>query len=66
MFYEVKVLDKEGQIKKVISSKSLSRKFWKAKNEGKEFCGKLGQDDDELDFKGLVPKSSPAKGRNIL
>ena len=65
MFYEVKVLDKEGQIKKVISSKSLSRKFWKAKNEGKEFCGKLQLDEDELDFKGALRKTAASRGSNL-
>jgi len=65
MFYRVKVLDKEGQVKKVISSKSLSKKFWKLKNEGKEFIGKLGLDEDELDFKGVLPKSSASKNLNI-
>ncbi len=65
MFYEVKVLDKEGQVKKVISSKTLSRKFWKIKNEGKEFCGKLRLDEDEFDYKGVLPQAAAAKGLNI-
>ena len=65
MFYEVKVLDKEGQLKKVISSKTLSKKFWKVKSEGKEFYGKLGLGEDELDFKGVLPKSTGPKGSNI-
>lgn len=29
MFYEVKVLDAKGKIKKVISPKTLSDRFWK-------------------------------------
>ena len=66
MFYEVKVLDKEGKVKKVISSKSLSKKFWKVKNEGKEFCGKLGLDEDELDYNGPMSKSVTSKGPNPL
>ena len=66
MFYEVKVLDKEGKVKKVISSKSLSKKFWKVKNEGKEFCGKLGLDEDELDYNGSMSKSAASKGPNFL
>ena len=28
MFYEVKVFDSRGQLKKVVSSKKLSNKFW--------------------------------------
>ena len=65
MFYEVKVLDKEGQLKKVISSKTLSKKFWKVKSEGKEFCGKLGLDEDELDFKGVLRKTAASRGSNL-
>lgn len=29
MFYEVRVLDSEGKIKKVLSSKKLSSNYWK-------------------------------------
>ncbi len=29
MFYEVKVFDAEGQLKKVLSPKKLSTRFWK-------------------------------------
>ena len=29
MFYEVKVFDAEGQLKKVLSPKKLSNRFWK-------------------------------------
>ncbi|MEE9258738.1 MAG: hypothetical protein V3U37_04265 [Nitrospinaceae bacterium] len=32
MFYEVRIFDAEGQLKKTISSKRLSNRFWK-KNE---------------------------------
>ena len=28
MFYEVRVLDRKGKIKKVLSSKSLSKRYW--------------------------------------
>ena len=28
MFYEVKVFDSRGQLKKVVSSKKLSSRFW--------------------------------------
>ena len=30
MFYEVKVFDSRGQLKKVVSSKKLSNRFWRA------------------------------------
>ena len=29
MFYEVKVFDAEGQLKKVLSPRKLSNRFWK-------------------------------------
>ena len=29
MFYEVKVFDKKGELKKVLSPKKLSNRFWK-------------------------------------
>ncbi len=52
MFYEVKVLDQQGKIKKVISSRRLSNKYWKRNNEGKEFTGNMAIDDDEFDESG--------------
>ncbi|KMP10613.1 hypothetical protein UR09_05490 [Candidatus Nitromaritima sp. SCGC AAA799-A02] len=30
MFYEVRILDHKGKIKKVLSSKSLSKRYWKS------------------------------------
>ena len=30
MFYEVKIFDSRGQLKKVVSSKKLSNRFWSA------------------------------------
>ena len=30
MFYEVKIFDSQGQLKKVVSSKKLSNRFWRA------------------------------------
>ncbi len=50
MFYEVKVLDQQGKIKKVISPKRLSNKYWKRNNEGREFTGNMGVEEDELDY----------------
>lgn len=52
MFYEVKILDQEGKVKKVISSRRLSNKYWKRNNEGKEFTGSMGMEDDEFDESG--------------
>jgi len=65
MFYEVKVLDQQGKVKKVISSRRLSNKYWKRNNEGKEFTGSMGMEDGEFDESGWntlgVSKSSQVK-----
>lgn len=50
MFYDVKILDEQGKIKKVISSRRLSNKFWKRNNEGKEFTGNMGVEEGEFDY----------------
>ena len=34
MFYEVRVLDGKGELKKVISPKRLSARFWQLQSEG--------------------------------
>jgi len=52
MFYEVKVLDQQGKVKKVISSRRLSNKYWKRNNDGKEFTGSMGMEDDDFDESG--------------
>ncbi len=59
MFYEVKVLDEQGKIKKVISPKRLSNKYWKRNNEGKEFTGNMGIEDDEFDESGWSTPGTP-------
>jgi hypothetical protein len=43
-------LDQQGKIKKVISPKRLSNKYWKRNNEGREFTGNMGVEEDELDY----------------
>ena len=50
MFHEVRVLDRKGNIKKVLSSKFLSRRYWSA------FC--------EGTSKTESPKKSKIKGEN--
>ena len=54
MFYEVKILDKDGSVKKVISSKSLSNKFWKRNRQGQEFTGSLIVEDGEFEYGGQM------------
>lgn len=66
MFYEVKILDEQGKVKKVVSSKRLSNKFWRNNNDGKEFTGNMGVEDDEFDYGSGwgtlgTPKSSQVK-----
>ncbi len=60
MFYQVKVLDKDGSVKKVISSKSLSNKFWKRNKQGQEFTGSLSVEDGEFEYGGnfAAPQSA--------
>ena len=33
MFYEVKVFDAQGQLKKLVSSKKLSNRFWRSNDK---------------------------------
>ncbi len=35
MFFEVKIFDADGELKRVLSPKRLSKKYWKEKDEGK-------------------------------
>lgn len=50
MFYEVKVWNPKGELKKVISSKKLSSKFWKKHTQPLEFSGKSSADDGEYEL----------------
>lgn len=34
MFFEVRVFDADGELKRVLSPKKLSKKYWKEKSEG--------------------------------
>lgn len=55
MFYEVKVLDPKGNVKKVISSKALSSRFWKDQlgdNQGGNDVRSNSASDGEFDLKG--------------
>jgi len=62
MFYEVRVLDPKGEIKKVISSKKLSKQFWKKHSQPQEFSGKQIYEDNEFELEsGWEPEISPKK-----
>ena len=49
MFYEVRVLDEKGDVKKVISSKKLSRDFWRKNVQPQDFPGKKNYDEVEME-----------------
>lgn len=34
MFFEVRIFDADGELKRVLSPKKLSKKYWKEKSEG--------------------------------
>ena len=65
MFYEVKVLDEKGKVKKVISSKRLSNKFWRRNNDGKEFTGNMGLDEDEFDYGSSWSTTGNSRPRQV-
>ena len=62
MFHEVKIFDKKGKVKKVLSSKKLSNKYWdsffhnplsesmkKKKGRGRKSEPNMNFDDENLD-----------------
>ena len=60
MFYEVKIFDKSGKVKKVLSGQKLSKDYWssffsnslgeaKEKNHGKKPKKKTYYDDESID-----------------
>ncbi len=65
MFYEVKILDDRGKVKKVISSKRLSNKFWKLNNDGKEFTGNMGMEEDEFNYESNWNTMGKSKPRQV-
>ena len=62
MFHEVKIFDKKGKVKKVLSSKKLSNKYWdsffhnplseamkKKQGRGRKLSENMNLDDESLD-----------------
>ena len=56
MFHEVKIFDKKGKVKKVLSSKKLSKEYWnsffnnplsEAKGKGRGKKPKISEDYDD-------------------
>lgn len=68
MFYEVRILDRQGKVKKVLSSKALSKKYWKSffenpgaaepskKPKGKK--GKFPGENDTIGYQDLYLSDS--------
>ncbi len=65
MFYEVKILDDRGKVQKVISSKRLSNKYWKRNNQGKEFTGNMGVEEDEFDYESNWHTMGPSRPSQV-
>jgi hypothetical protein len=54
MFYEVRVLNAQKTLKKIISRKELSRKYWNEFEENqKGFASKKTQKDSPLSIKNI-------------
>ncbi|MCF8721030.1 hypothetical protein [Nitrospina gracilis] len=51
MFYQVKILDAQGKVKKVISSNKLSHNHWKQNDQAQDH--KLTVEFDELEEESL-------------
>jgi len=54
MFYEVKIFDAKGELKKILSPKRLSNRFWRSGEQ------------NLIDFSDKESQSSDAGGRKIF
>lgn len=54
MFYEVKVFDSRGQLKKVVSSKKLSNRFWRMNDNLPSYYEDNSAKSDNLNSKGTT------------
>ena len=52
MFYEVKVFDSRGQLKKVVSSKKLSKRFWRINDNLKSYYEESSVRSDDWNSQG--------------
>lgn len=63
MFYEVRILDKNGNVKKVLSSKDLSRHYWKVfedhSHAGPKKGRKIAKKSKEGDMASNAPPLDP-------
>ena len=58
MFYEVKVFDSRGQLKKIVSSKKLSNRFWRNNDNAPSYYDDGYSKSEDLSTKDSV---KPAK-----
>ena len=54
MFYEVKVFDSRGQLKKVVSSKKLSNRFWRMNDNLPSYYEESSVKSDDWNSKGKI------------
>ena len=54
MFYEVKVFDSRGQLKKVVSSKKLSNRFWRRNDNLPSYYEESSVKSDDWNSKGKI------------
>ena len=54
MFHEVKVFDSRGQLKKVVSSKKLSNRFWRMNDNLPSYYEENSVKSDGLNSKGKI------------
>ena len=52
MFYEVKVFDSQGQLKKIVSSKKLSNRFWRNNDNTPSYYAEGHAKSEEWSVKG--------------
>ena len=54
MFYEVKVFDSRGKLKKVVSSKKLSNRFWRMNDNLPSYYEENSSKSDDWNSKGKI------------
>ena len=54
MFYKVKVFNSQGQLKKVVSSKKLSNRFWRNNDNMSSYYDDSYAKSEELSTKGNI------------
>ena len=54
MFYEVKVFDSRGKLKKVVSSKKLSNRFWRMNDNLPSYYEESSIKSDDWNSKGKI------------